>query len=378
MSCEICEEKQKSKVNWADFKIAIPLAIGFVFLFSLLEKIGLVNFVNVKSVSYGTAFVVGLIASFSSCTAIISGLLFSMSASLAKENLEAKTKMEKIKPIFIFHIGRLISFFVFGGIIGLIGLVFTLNAKIYFVLNLLIALVMLILGLNLLEIFDWTKKLHPKMPKFISDQAMSFSKFNQILAPFLIGVATFFLPCGFTQSMQIYTLATHSFWVGAITMLIFSLGTLPTLLVVSLSSLSFKNRQKASVFFKSAGLVIIMFSLLSLVGILGLTNINNENKNMDISDNITFLNGAQIIEINAKGGYNPKTSIARADIPTILRFYTQGSFDCSSVVSIPALNISQNLPITGKTDIELPSSKGGILKGSCGMGMYQFEVLFKS
>ncbi|MBP6911491.1 sulfite exporter TauE/SafE family protein [Patescibacteria group bacterium] len=50
-----------------------------------------------------------------------------------------------------------------------------------------------------------------------------------------MGIGTFFLPCGFTQSMQVYTLSTGSFLAGGLTMLSFALGTLPMLLLLSVT-----------------------------------------------------------------------------------------------------------------------------------------------
>lgn len=102
------------------------------------------------------------------------------------------------------------------------------------------------------------------------------------------------------------------------------------------------------------------------------------NENTAPINNVTIENGVQIIEIKAKGGYIPRTSIAKAGIPTILRFNTSGTFDCSSSVRISSLNISKNLPLSGVTDIELPSSSVGTLKGTCSMGMYPFEIVFQS
>lgn len=94
-------------------------------------------------------------------------------------------------------------------------------------------------------------------------------------------------------------------------------------------------------------------------------------------NNVTLVDGKQIIEIRAKGGYTPSSTIAQANVPTILRFITSGTFDCSSAVRIPALGISKNLPFSGTTDIEVGSNPVGTLQGTCGMGMYPFEINFK-
>lgn len=264
--------KQMKEKGWSDFKIAIPVALAFAVLFVLLQKAGLVNLVTTSKVSLGTAFVIGIIASLSTCMAVVGGLLLSMSATFAKEANATSPHArpgrfggDKVKPQVLFHVGRLVSFFVLGGVIGAIGSAFQLNGTGSFVLSLIIGTVMLILGINLLDVFHWTKRLQPSMPKFLSRHALGVSKFNHTLTPLLVGIATFFLPCGFTQSMQIYTLSTGSFLTGGLTMLSFALGTLPVLALISFSSFSIQNSSKAGIFFKTAGIIVIMFAIFNLI-----------------------------------------------------------------------------------------------------------------
>ncbi len=254
----VSTEKKEVTRNFSDFKVAVPTALIFVVGFLLLQKMGIVNLVNTGTVSFGTAFVIGIIASLSTCMAVVGGLVLSMSATFAKDG-------DKVRPQVLFHVGRLISFFVLGGVIGALGAAFALNATATFVLSAVIGIVMLILGINLLDVFPWAKTLQPSMPKFLSSHALGVSKINHTLTPFLVGIATFFLPCGFTQSMQLYTLTTGSFWVGALTMSAFAFGTLPVLALLSFSSFSIQKSAKAGIFFKTAGLIVIAFALFNLV-----------------------------------------------------------------------------------------------------------------
>jgi sulfite exporter TauE/SafE len=83
--------------------------------------------------------------------------------------------------------------------------------------------------------------------------------------PFIVGIATFFLPCGFTQSMQIYTLSTGNYWAGSLTMLFFALGTLPVLLILSFGSFSFVGKKGSGIFYKTAGLIVIFFGIYDLI-----------------------------------------------------------------------------------------------------------------
>lgn len=251
-------EKQKHVASWGDFTYAIPIALVIIAVFVFLQKIGLVNLITAEKVSYPVAFGIGLIASVSSCLAVVGGLLLSVSANYAKQG-------EKAKPQILFHGGRLISFFIFGGIIGAIGSAFTLSVTATFILSLLVGLVMLGLGLNLLEVFPWAKKLQFHMPKKFALGEHTAKNLEFGLAPFLVGMATFFLPCGFTQSMQIYSLSTGSFWTGALTMTFFALGTLPVLSLISFTSVRFGKGKFASVFFKSAGILVIAFGLFTIL-----------------------------------------------------------------------------------------------------------------
>lgn len=106
-------------------------------------------------------------------------------------------------------------------------------------------------------------------------------------------------------------------------------------------------------------------------------NFSENKKDKEIkTNNVSIIEGKQIIEITAKGGYKPMISNAKAGIPTIIRFNTNGTFDCSSSVRIPSMNIFKMLPQSGNTDIDLGIQKTGTLNGSCGMGMYPFEIEF--
>lgn len=250
-------EKQAHTVRWADFTYAIPVAAVFIALFIVLQKLGIVNLAGSGEMTYATAFVIGLVASVSTCMAVVGGLVLSMSASYAKEG-------QGVRPQILFHVGRLVSFFVLGGVIGALGSAFQLGGTGTFVLSFIVAIILLILGLNLLDIFPWTKKLLPTLPASFSKRVKGLRSGNSTLTPFLIGAATFILPCGFTQSMQLYSLTTGSFLEGALTMTVFALGTLPVLALLSFSSLSIKKMQ-TGVFYKTAGLVVIFFGLFNLM-----------------------------------------------------------------------------------------------------------------
>ncbi|MFZ1654626.1 MAG: cupredoxin domain-containing protein [Candidatus Moraniibacteriota bacterium] len=96
------------------------------------------------------------------------------------------------------------------------------------------------------------------------------------------------------------------------------------------------------------------------------------------ANNVSVVDGQQVVTISAKAGYTPRVSEVKAGVPTILRVDTQGTFDCSSQIRVPSLNISQSLPPSGVTDIALGILEPGVLHGTCGMGMYPFQLNVQS
>ena len=97
-----------------------------------------------------------------------------------------------------------------------------------------------------------------------------------------------------------------------------------------------------------------------------------------LENNVSIVDGVQIVEIRAKGGYFPRKSVAQAGVPTVVRFVTNGTFDCSSAVRIPSLDIRTNLPPSGSTDVNLGTVEMSVLEVTCAMGMYSFEIEFKA
>ncbi len=121
-------------------------------------------------------------------------------------------------------------------------------------------------------------------------------------------------------------------------------------------------------------LAIVTLGLVVFMGIIFTGNSSSSNgQNVEIKD------GIQYIRIDAKGGYSPKVSTAKAGIPTKLIMKTDGTFDCSSSLVIRSLNFQKILPQEGETEIDLGIPKAGDpIQGVCGMGMYGFKIDFQN
>lgn len=123
-------------------------------------------------------------------------------------------------------------------------------------------------------------------------------------------------------------------------------------------------------------LVATLIASILIVGAVWLSADSSQGQSGD-NTNVALIDGIQIIDIAAKGGYSPRVSEAQANVPSILRVSTKGTFDCSSALVIPSLNYRKNLPPSEVTEIKLPPQEAGTsLQGLCSMGMYSFVVNF--
>lgn len=259
---KVIQEKKSDDIIWK----AIPIGLVFLALFFILQKSGILNLGIGGTTTPTTSFIIGLIASVSSCLAVVGGLILSLSVKVAQDET---TKTSK-KQFILFHGGRLISFALLGGALGLIGKSIGVSFTFSAILGIIASSVMILLGLNLVGIL---KKSNVTLPTGI------FAYFRKVehstIAPILVGVGTFFLPCGFTQSMQVAALSSGSFLSGLLIMFFFALGTLPMLGLLSFSSVSFAQSKHAPLFFKSAGVVVIGLGIFALLaGLAGLGIIN--------------------------------------------------------------------------------------------------------
>ncbi|MES2436997.1 MAG: cupredoxin domain-containing protein [Patescibacteria group bacterium] len=124
-------------------------------------------------------------------------------------------------------------------------------------------------------------------------------------------------------------------------------------------------------------IISILIAIVLIGGAVFLVKGKNDANPGEVKNNVTVVDGKQIIEIDVKGGYSPKVTTAKADMPTVIKMKTSGTFDCSSALTIPSISYQKNLPQSGVTDIEVPAQKVGTnLQGICSMGMYNFSVNF--
>src|SRR5258705_6692759 len=251
-------QTQNTARDYIEIGAAFVIIIGLLFVLGELDllprTIGLSD-----TMSYGLVFIIGLVASVSSCIAVTGGLLVAVAARY-HEATNSLSPAQRLKPHVYFNAGRILSYTLLGGAIGEVGSALTFSPETNGVLTLVASAVMILLGLQMLKLLPSLTRFLPTMPKSFSHFIHDLAERDANGGAFVLGAATFFLPCGFTQALQLYVLAKGSFATGALTMLAFSLGTLPALLSLSAMS-SFASGSFQRHFLKFAGAAVIVLGI---------------------------------------------------------------------------------------------------------------------
>jgi len=381
------------KVPWIsrDSKDYFRLAIAGVILLILYyigKNTGLFS-INVDSLSAGiwVTVLVGLVAGFSTCMALIGGLVLAISARHSELHPEA-TPAQKFRPHIFFNLGRIVGFVFFGGIIGLIGSAFQLSGSMLGILTMVVGIVMVLLGLKLVEIFPALKYKTLTLPKSIS-RLFGVKKENKEYShrsSFTAGALTFFLPCGFTQSMQLLAVATGSFQNGALVMGLFALGTAPGLLGIGGLSSVFKG-QKAKVFFALAGLTVIIlgsYNISSGSQLVSWPTGNNfaYSQDSDSSKTDTVKETNREVRVlkatyTRAAGFMPKTLEVKAGDKVRIEVDAKDSaYGCMSTIGIPRLFNKMQLIEGGKIIVmEFTAKNKGRFPITCAMGIPHGELI---
>jgi sulfite exporter TauE/SafE/copper chaperone CopZ len=363
--------------DYKDLGIAVLFLVG---IYIIAKNLGF-NGINLASGSnpsgLGVVFLVGITAGLSTCMALVGGLILGISARHSEMHPEA-TPMQKFRPHLFFNLGRIGGYALLGGILGVIGSAVQLSGGFLGVLTIVVGIVMLLLGMKLIGIFPRLENGGLALPKSVSRffGIKKHEKEYSHTGSMITGALTFFLPCGFTQAMQLYAVSTGSFVQGALIMGIFALGTAPGLLGVG-GLTSVVKGIFAKRFFKFAGILVIFLAMFNIVNGYNLAGFDiasgsqstiSGSKSND--PNVTLENGVQVVKMTESSrGYSPNNFTVKKGVPVKWVIDAQDPYSCASSLVMNKFNIRKSLK-SGENVIEFTPMENGKIPFSCSMGMY--------
>ncbi len=212
------------------------------------------------------ALLVGLLGG-GHCVGMCGGIVGAVSVNLPNAR-------PKLPYLLGYNLGRIFSYGLAGAIAGAVGASsFFLShvlpiEKILYGLS---CLILILLGLYLAGIsaaLTRFESLGQHIWRILQPFGKRFIPVQSPVQAFGLGMVWGWLPCGLVYSVLIAALASGSASKGAIIMLCFGLGTLPTLIAMGMAAVKIKTYLQQNWVRKSSGSIIIAFGLAGLIKLL--------------------------------------------------------------------------------------------------------------
>lgn len=367
----------------------IPIAIILLALYLILrytvgfDFFGFIPKID-STISLSALFVTGLLTSVH-CVAMCGGINLSQSVGTGESG---KNRMRN--PL-LYNLGRVISYTVIGAIVGGIGSVLFLSETLKAILLSLAALGMLLMGLSMLGWLPWW--LTPRMPRFLSAR---LGKAGAGKGPLVVGLLNGLMPCGPLQAMQLYALATGSALTGALSMFLFSLGTVPLMLGAGALFSSLKGKF-AFVVQRVSAVLVVFFAIVMATNAFSLFGLGGAAAAAPAKATAAQAEtgGDSLLQQALDKGYLPATMdgdvqkisanldpsvypfiIVQKGVPVELTITADESAitGCNQTVVFPAFDVKKALK-PGDNVIQFTPDETGLIPYTCWMGMVDGRIL---
>ncbi len=381
------EEKPDDRAKFTLHSVLSGVGISIILfiVYLMLEDSHLLSRFTIDERSGIPAFfTLGVVASLSTCAALVGGLLLALSKQW-NELYGDSEKYKRVLPFAMFNIGRLVSYALLGAALGYVGSFFAVSLQQTAILIMLVSILMVIIGLQMLGV-GWAKRIKLTVPRFISKYISNEQNFKGKYMPFVTGALTFFIPCGFTLMAQTVALASGNPITSMLMMTSFVLGTLPMLIILSFSSLKFQqNTMLAGTFNLLVGFSIIAFGIYNInsqLNVMGLKSLNDvyARSAFPSGEELTRASGVRMVGIgenryqevtmHAKGfEYYPKEITLQVGVPAKFNIQNTDVLGCAQAMYMPGLYDDVIYLNSSESHVEFTPKEIGTFKISCTMGM---------
>lgn len=340
-------------------------------LYMIMRHIGFLNVFNAfplaeEGMGYGMLFVIGLLTSVH-CVSMCGGINISQCMAHASG----------MRSSFLYNLGRVISYTVVGFIVGAIGSVVSFSGAMKGAVQLAAGVFMVVMGLNMLGIFPWLRRLAPRMPRAFA-RGIHKRRANGN-GPLYVGLLNGLMPCGPLQAMQLYALSTGDPVKGALSMLLFSVGTVPLMFGLGAVSSMLSRKYADRIMMVGAALVVVMGVSMFQSG-MALTGVPAPVVTAEVAapaKEVAEVEDVQIVETQlSPRGYEPITVKAGIPVKWIIHAEDGAINGCNNELYIPEYNVSKRLSV-GDNIIEFMPEKSGTFPYSCWMGMIRSSITVK-
>lgn len=322
--------------------------------------------------SYGLLFILGVLTSVH-CIGMCGGIAMSQTINKG-ENLKGKKRDIKglMLPSALYNFGRVISYTFIGGLVGGLGQILSFNGVMKGIVPIVGGVLMIIMGIKLLGIFPQLRRFNIPVPSFVAKKLVSQNSYT----PFIVGILTGLMPCGPLQIVQLYALGTRSVFIGALSMFVFSLGTLPALFIFGILNSFISKKNSNKILKLSAAFVVILgFVMIGRGLALSGISLNFGSHNNVASEGIAKIEGG-IQKVTTKidsGSYPPIVVQKGIPVQWTITADEDNLNHCNNAITIPKLNINKKLTV-GENIVEFAAESEGEIIYTCWMGMIKSSI----
>jgi sulfite exporter TauE/SafE/copper chaperone CopZ len=373
----------RDRAVWRDLVVSAAVVAVVAWTASALDLAGLTDRLSPRAApgaaTLALVWALGVVASVSTCMALVGGLVLSLSARFAKARPDL-TAGRRLRPQLMFNLGRVLGFGAFGAALGALGGAIELDVHLLALAMIAVGLVMGLLGLKLTGA-------SPRLSRFAVALPASWGKWlgraeesraYRDSTTMALGAASFFLPCGFTQAVQIYALSTGGAAEAGLVMAVFAFGTAPGLIGVGAVG-SFARGRAAAHLFRFLGVAVCAFALVNLLGAAQILRPGwfaqpGEPMASERSANVVDKDGFQVLSTVQNGtGYSPQNAAVYVDQPVRWEVDAQ-AWSCASTMNLEAMGLGVVRLKQGLNVFEFTPTEVGRLAYTCGMGMFPARV----
>lgn len=351
-------------------------ALAIVAAYFLIDKVGILGVFTAvplakQGMGYGMLFIIGLLTSVH-CVAMCGGINLTQTLSAKSSPDTRKTAAASLTPSLLYNAGRVASYTIIGAIVGAAGSVISLSAAFKGAIQLIAGVFMVLMGLSMLNIIPSLSKLIPRLPSSLAGRIVEKSAGK---GPFIVGLLNGLMPCGPLQAMQLYALSTGSPVAGALSMLVFSLGTVPLMFGLGVLG-SLLSRKSARGLIAAGAVLVVLLGVLMFGNGLSLTGYTAPElpKEKPVGTFAVISGGLQVVTTRlGSNSYEP--IIVQKGIPVrwIIQARPQDINGCNNRLVVPSYKLEKAFA-PGDNIIEFTPSKSGVIPFSCWMGMIRSRI----
>lgn len=352
------EGRRRRRLRLLVALLAVPAVSAVLVLTPIRSTLSVFPAVR-AGMGLGALFTLGLLTSLH-CVGMCGGINLAHSALTAQQG----GKVNRANALY--NLGRVLSYTATGAIVGALGTALRFSTAAQAAIQLFAAAAMLMMAFAMLGTVGHGGLL---LPQSLRLWLLSHGASSSLYLGLLNGL----MPCGPLQAMQLYALSAGSWWMGALSMLCFSLGTAPLMLGFGLLGGRLNVRFAKPMRIASGALILVMGSAMLLNGA-ALAGVRLPSLSERAADTAAAEEGVQLVRSELEWRSYPDITVqAGAPVRWVIHAEEDRITGCNNEMVIPALDLRVPLK-PGDNVVEFTADEPGVIPYTCWMGMLRGSI----